>query len=70
MNEVTTVYTVLSSFVESMNNCHEIENRHPISIPHIEGNNISYGSNSYICKIIEEDAALIPYNNNNNNQAF
>jgi hypothetical protein len=59
MNGVTTLYTVPNSFADNMNNCHEIENHHPISIPGIEGIRIPCGSHGYICKILEEDAALV-----------
>jgi hypothetical protein len=59
MNGVTTLYTVPLSSADNTNNCLEIENHHPISIPGIEGIIIPCGSHGYIFKVLEEDAALV-----------
>ncbi|TVU31165.1 hypothetical protein EJB05_22840, partial [Eragrostis curvula] len=59
MNGVTTLYKVPASFSDNLNDFHEIENHHPISIAGIEGIRIPSGSHGYILKVLEEDAALV-----------
>lgn len=59
MNGVTTLYAIPSTVADSANYCDQIEIRHPISIPGIEGITIPCGSHGYILKVLEDDVALV-----------
>ncbi|EEC66579.1 hypothetical protein OsI_32774 [Oryza sativa Indica Group] len=59
MNGVTTLYAVPRSDTDNVNYHDQIEIHSPISIFGIEGTTIPGGSHGYILKVLEDDVALV-----------